>query len=88
MKSHLSEWAHSGFTCREVTDCATEYLDDKISILTKVRIGQHLVSCIHCRAYVQQIDLVSTALGNLPKLYPSPTNHLRLKQQFAARLAS
>lgn len=88
MKNHPAPWVHTGVTCHEVTDCASEYLDDNISILTKVRVGLHLVSCIHCRTYVQQIDLVSTALGNLPKLYPSPTNHLRLKQQFAARLAS
>ena len=85
MKDHLSQWIHSGLTCREVTDRASEYLDDSISILTKVRVGLHLAFCTHCRAYVKQISLVSSALKNLPTLYPSPIHRLRLRQQFAVR---
>jgi hypothetical protein len=88
MTDHPPPCIHSGLTCREVTDRASEYLDDKISILTKVRIGLHLGSCTHCLAYVQQIDLVSSALSSLPKLYPSPINRLRLRRQFAARHAN
>jgi predicted anti-sigma-YlaC factor YlaD len=85
MKDHLSQWTHSGLTCREVTGRASEYLDDTISILTKVRVGLHLASCTHCRTYVQQIDLVSSALSSLPKFNPPSVNRLRLRQQFAAR---
>ena len=88
MKGHTSPWIHSGLTCREVTDHASEYLDDNISILTKVRVGLHLASCTHCRAYMQQIDLVSSALSSFPKLYPPPINRLRLRQRFAARHAN
>ena len=88
MKNHSVPWIHSGLTCREVTDRASEYLDDNISILTKFRFGLHLALCIHCRTYVQQIDLVSSALSNLPKLYPPPINRLRLRQRFAARHAN
>ena len=87
MKVYPSQWTHSDLTCREVSDRASEYLDDNISILTKVRVGLHLATCTHCRAYVQQIDLVSSALKSLPKLYPSPTNRVRLCQRFAARHA-
>ena len=85
MKDHPPQWIHSGLTCRDLTDRASKYLDDRIPILTKVRVGLHLASCAHCRAYVKQIDLVSTAMRSLPKLYPSPLNRLRLHQQFAAR---
>ena len=84
MKDHPSQWIHSGLTCRDVTDRASEYLDDRLSILIKVRVGLHLVSCAHCRTYVKQIDLISSALRSLPKLYPSPVNRLCLRQQFAA----
>ena len=80
MKDHASE----GLTCWDVTGRASEYLDDCLPILTKVRIGLHLASCAHCRAYVRQIDLVSSALRNLPKLYPTLVNHLCLPQQSAA----
>ncbi len=84
MKDHPSQWISSGLTCRDVTDRAVEYLDDRLPVLTKVRAGLHLASCAHCRAYVQQIDLVCSALRNFPKLYPSPLNRLRLRQRFAA----
>jgi predicted anti-sigma-YlaC factor YlaD len=85
MKNHPVPWIHSGVTCREVTDRASEYLNDNITILTKVRVGGHLASCTHCRTYVQQIDLVSSALSSLSKLYPTSANRLRLRQQFAVR---
>ena len=84
MNDHPSERIRSGLTCCDVTDLASEYLDDRLPILTKVRVGLHLASCTHCRAYVKQIDLVSSALRSLPNLYPSPVNRLRLRQQFAA----
>ena len=84
MKDHPSQWIHSGLTCRDLTDRASEYLDGCLPILTKVRVGLHLASCTHCRTYVKQIDFISSALRSLPKLYPSPVNRLRLCQQFAA----
>jgi len=84
MKDHASE----GLTCCDVTDRASEYLDNRLPILTKVRVGLHLASCTHCRAYMKQIDLVSSALRSLPKLYPSPLNRLRLSERFAARHAN
>jgi predicted anti-sigma-YlaC factor YlaD len=90
MKDHPSQWIRSRLTCCDVSDRASEYLDDRLPILTKVRVGLHLASCAHCRAYVKQIDLVSSALRirSVPKLYPSPVNRLRLSQRFAARHAN
>lgn len=87
MKDHPVPWTHTGLTCRDVTNRASEYLDDCIPILIKVSIDLHLASCAHCRAYMKQIDLISSALRSLPPLYPSPVNRLRLRQRFAARHA-
>jgi predicted anti-sigma-YlaC factor YlaD len=84
MKDHPPQWIQSGLTCRDLTDRASEYLDNRLPILTKVLVGLHLASCAHCRTYVKQIDLVSSALRSLPKLHPSPVNRPRLRQQFAA----
>ena len=88
MKDHPSQWIPSGLTCRDVTDRASEYLDDRLPILTKVRVGLHLASCAHCRAYMKQIDLVSSALRSLPKVYPSSLDRLCLRQRFAVRHAN
>ena len=86
MKEHpsQSQWIHSGLTCRDVAERATDYLEDRVPSLTAIRIGLHLTSCAGCRTYVKQVDLVSSVLRSLPKLYPSPVNRLRLRQQFAA----
>lgn len=84
MKDHPSQWIHSGLTCRYVAERASHYLEDRLPLLTKIRVGLHVASCAHCRAYVAQIGLVSSALRSLPRFYPSPVNRLRLRRQFAA----
>lgn len=81
MKDHPSQGIHGGLTCRDLTDRASEYLDGRLPILTKVLVAPHLASCTPCRAYVKQINLVSSALRSLPNLYPSPVHRLRLRQQ-------
>jgi predicted anti-sigma-YlaC factor YlaD len=88
MKDHPSQWICSRLTCRDVTGRASEYLDDRLPSLTKVWVGLHLASCAHCRAYMKQIDLVSSAVRSLPKRYPSPLNRLRLSERFAAQHAN
>lgn len=82
MKDHPSlQWIHSSLTCLDVTDRASEYLDDRLPNLIKVLVGLHLTSCVYCRTYVKQIDLVSSALRSLPNLYPAPANRFHLHQQ-------
>ena len=88
MKDHPSQWIHSGLTCRDVAERATDYLEDRLPSLTAIRIGLHLTSCADCRSYVMQIGLVSSALRSFPKLYPSPVNRLRLSERFAGRHAN
>ena len=85
MNDHPSQWVPSGLTCRDVTNRASKYLDDRLPILTKVRVSLHLASCAHCRTYLKQIDLVSSALRSFPTLHPSPLNRLRLGERVAAR---
>ncbi len=83
MKDHPSQWIQSGLTCRDVTDRTSEYLDNRLPILTNVRVGLHLASCSHCRTYVQQLALVRETMASLPKLLPSPIHRLRLRRHFS-----
>ena len=84
MKDHPSQWIASGLTCRDVTDAASDYLENRLTLFTKIRMGLHLVSCPGCRAYLRQLAVVCEALQGLPQLYPSPINRLRLRQRFSA----
>jgi predicted anti-sigma-YlaC factor YlaD len=84
MKDYPSQWIHIGLTCRDVAERATDYLEGRLPLFTKVCIGLHLASCADCRSYVKQIDLVSSALRSLPTLYPSSSHRLSLRQQFVA----
>ncbi|UVT20524.1 MAG: hypothetical protein H8K03_00955 [Nitrospira sp.] len=83
MEDHPSQWIDSGMTCRELTDRASDYLEDRLSDCMKLDIGLHLASCVGCRAYVRQISLVRAAVALIPKEFPSPVNRLRLRQRFA-----
>jgi predicted anti-sigma-YlaC factor YlaD len=83
MKDHTSQWIQTGLVCRSVAGLASEYLDDCLPMLTKVRVGLHLASCAGCRTYMKQMALLCEAAAGLPKQYPSPITRLRLRQHFA-----
>ena len=87
MKDHSFQWIHGELTCRDVARGATDYLEDRLPLFTKIRMGVHVASCADCRTYVKQIAAVCETLEGLPKLYPPSRNRLRLRQQFAARHA-
>ncbi len=84
MKDHPFQVVHSGLSCREVADLTSKYFEERLPMMTKVRVGLHLASCSRCRTYIEQLALVSSTLRRLPKIYPTPMNRLRLRQYFAA----
>ena len=83
MKDHPSQWNPRGLTCRDVAERVSEYLDGRLLLSTKIRIGLHLASCTHCRSYVKQILLVRDAVAFLPRSFPSTNDHLGLQRHFA-----
>jgi len=85
MKGYPSPWVHAVLTCRDIASRGSDYLDNRLSILVKVRVKLHLASCASCRVYVAQLSLVSTALRRLPAASPSASERRRLRQEFAAR---
>jgi anti-sigma factor RsiW len=42
-------------TCREVTERASEYLDDNLPFGRRLAFRLHLMMCRHCRRYVDQL---------------------------------
>jgi predicted anti-sigma-YlaC factor YlaD len=82
MKDYPSHGVASGLTCQDVTEGTSEFLDDRLPLIRKVRMSLHLASCVHCRTYIQQIALLSETSRLLPQAVPSPFNRLRLRRHF------
>jgi predicted anti-sigma-YlaC factor YlaD len=69
-------------TCKELTEIATDYLEQDLSWGERLRVHVHLWMCRHCRRYLQQMRKVIALLRRLPK-EPVPPNLLeKLLPQF------
>ena len=53
-------------TCQALTRQATEYIENRLSSGAKTAIEQHLLSCGHCKTYLEQLRLVRDSLRQLP----------------------
>ena len=55
----------TGMPCRELVELVTVYLDDALAPAERGRCNEHLRECAGCRAYVAQMEIVVSALGEL-----------------------
>nr|MBS0021936.1 zf-HC2 domain-containing protein [Gammaproteobacteria bacterium] len=53
--------------CRQVTDRASDYLDEALPFGERVQMRLHLMLCHHCRRYLRQLRAIVRALPGLPK---------------------
>jgi MEDS: MEthanogen/methylotroph, DcmR Sensory domain/Putative zinc-finger len=57
--------ASTGMPCRELVELVTAYLDGALPTAERARCDEHLRTCAGCRAYLAQMELVVSALGEL-----------------------
>ena len=53
--------------CRELVEVITDYLEDKLSPLDRIRFEEHLAECEACRMYLEQFRQTIRVLGRLPE---------------------
>ncbi len=53
-------------TCQELTELVTDYLEDRVSFMDRLRFRFHIGMCRHCRAYLDQMRQTIRTLGRLP----------------------
>lgn len=53
-------------TCQQLTELVTDYLENRLSFMNRVRFRVHLGMCRHCRAYLSQMKHTIRTLGKLP----------------------
>lgn len=53
-------------TCQELTELVTDYLEERLSFMDRLRFRAHIGMCRHCRAYLDQMKQTIRVLGKLP----------------------
>lgn len=69
-------------TCRELTELVTDYLEDRLSFVDRMRFRMHIGMCRHCRVYLDQIRQTIHTLGRLPTEDIPPDVRDELRQRF------
>jgi predicted anti-sigma-YlaC factor YlaD len=60
-------------SCKELTEVATDYLEQDLPWGERLRVQLHLWMCRHCRRYVNQLRKVIALLRDFPKETVPPT---------------
>jgi len=54
------------FTCRDVAEIMTDYIEGSMSFRDRFRFHLHLGMCTGCRNYLRQMKQTIATLGKLP----------------------
>jgi predicted anti-sigma-YlaC factor YlaD len=69
--------------CSQVKRRLSAFLDGEVSEKEKLKISEHLKSCIDCQKELESLSYVSNFLDSLEEIEPSPYFIVRLKQRIA-----
>ncbi len=67
-------------TCREVSELLSAYLDGELDRDSHGLVEAHLDTCGHCRAALEELRQVKSALQSLPVVEPPPELHSRIME--------
>lgn len=55
-------------TCREISGLVSDYLDDRLPALARVRFRAHVAMCPHCEEWVRQLEITRMTLGHAAEI--------------------
>src|SRR5262249_7637371 len=58
----------SELTCKELTELITDYLEERLSAVNRIRFEEHLSACPTCAVYLDQMLATIAAIGSKPQL--------------------
>ena len=79
----MTHSATRGFTCREMVELVTDYLEERLPPADRASFEAHLTKCAACTAYVEQMRETLAALGRIPEETISPNARAALLRVFA-----
>ena len=65
-KQQLMGYMAGNFTCREIAELITDYLEGSFTLSQRVRFQMHLGLCFACRNYLRQMKYTVAILRQLP----------------------
>ena len=57
-------------SCKEITEKANSYLDKELPFYTRMQVKLHLMMCVNCQRYLDQLRITISALGKMKKDSP------------------
>lgn len=66
LKQKLMIYMAGNFSCREVAQLVTDYLEGSLTFRERVRFQLHLGLCFACRNYLRQMKCTIATLRQLP----------------------
>lgn len=84
LKHKLMRYMVGNFSCQEIAQLITDYLDGSLTLTERIRFHMHLGLCVACRNYLRQMKYTIATLRQLP---PEPVpQHVReeLLERFRA----
>lgn len=70
------------FTCRELVELVSAYLDGELSWLDRMRFRAHVAMCPDCAAWLEQMEATTAALGRAPDLEIPPAIQTDMLEAF------
>ncbi|HHH48454.1 MAG TPA: anti-sigma factor [Gammaproteobacteria bacterium] len=52
-------------SCREITERASDYLDQNLSPWQRAAFRMHLLMCVYCRRHMKHLDLTVATLARI-----------------------
>ena len=65
-RQKIMKYMTGNFSCREIAELVTEYLEGSLSFSERMRFQMHLGMCFACRNYLRQMKYTVATLRQLP----------------------
>lgn len=69
-------------SCRELVELVTEYLEGALKPDERARFEEHVMTCVPCRAHLEQMRDTIELVGRLEEDALSPEAELDLREAF------
>ena len=63
----MSESTLPEMPCQELVELVTDYLEERLSPVDRVRFEAHIAECEYCATYLEQMRQTIRTLGRIPE---------------------